>query len=71
VSPVAVLNRRLHMYLQFPRLRPEFILIDQSNLNAELPAGFTSPGFSLAARMSVLLSSAAGCVKKLFEMVSA
>ena len=28
-------NRRLHMYLQFPRLRPDFILIDQCNLNAE------------------------------------
>ena len=64
-------NRRLHMYLQFPRLRPDFILIDQRHLNAELPAGFTSPRFSLAARMSVLVSSAVGCVKKLFGMASA
>jgi hypothetical protein len=64
-------NRRLHMYLQFPRLRPDFILIDQRNLNAELPAGFTAPRFSLAARMSVLVSSTAGCVKKLFGMASA
>ena len=67
----ADLNRRLHMYLQFPRLRSEFILIDQGNLNAELPAGFTSLRFSLAARMSVLVSSAMGCVKKLFGMASA
>ena len=64
-------NRRLHMYLQFPRLRSEFILIDQRNLNAESPAGFTSPRFSLAARMTVLLSSAAVCVKKLFGLASA
>ena len=64
-------NRRLHMYLQFPRLRSEFILIDQRNLNAESPAGFTSPRFSLAARMTVLLSSVAVCVKKLFGLASA
>ena len=64
-------NRRLHMYLQFPRLRSEFILIDQRNLKSELPAGFTAPGFSLAARMTVLLNSTAGCVKKLFGMTSA
>ena len=64
-------NRRLHMYLQFPRLRPDFILIDQRNLYAEVPAGFTSSRFSLAARMTVLFSSVAGCVKKLFGMVSA
>jgi hypothetical protein len=64
-------NRRLHMYLQFPRLRSEFIIIDQRNLNAELPAGFTSPRFSLAARMTVLFSSAAVCVKKLFGLASA
>ena len=63
-------NRRLHMYLQFPRLRSEFILIDRRNLNAESPAGLTSPRFSLAARMSILLGSAAGCFKKLFGMAS-
>ena len=64
-------NRRLHMYLQFPRLRSEFILIDQRDLKTEMPAGFSAPGFSLAARMAVLLNSATGCVKKLFTMVSA
>jgi hypothetical protein len=63
-------NRRLHMYLQFPHLRSEFISIDQRNLSAEWPAGFTAPGFSPAAWMAVLLSSAAGCVKRLFGMAS-
>ena len=63
-------NRRLHMYLQFPRLRSEFILIDRRNLNAEWPAGFTPPRFLLAARMSILLGSAAGWFKKLFGMAS-
>ena len=64
-------NHRLHMYLQFPRLRSEFILIDRCNRNAELPAALTASGFSPAARMTVLLSSAAGCVKKLFGLASA
>ena len=63
-------NRRLHMYLQFPRLRSDFISIDQRNLYAEMPAGFTSPRLSLAARMTVLLSLAGGCVKKLFGIAS-
>ena len=63
-------NRRLHMYLQFPRLRSRFILIDQSNLKAEWPVGVRSPRFSLVAPMSVFLSSAAGCFKKLVGMVS-
>jgi hypothetical protein len=64
-------NRRLHMYLQFPRLRSEFILIDRRDLNSKPPAGFASHRFSLAARMTVLLSSAAGCFKKLFGTASA
>ena len=64
-------NRRLHMYLQIPRLRSEFISIDQRDLKAELPAGFSAPGFSLAARMTVLLHSATSCVKRLFTMASA
>jgi len=64
-------NQRLHMYLQFPRLRSEFILIDRRNPNAELPSGLRASGFSAAARMTVLLSSAAGCVKKLFGLGSA
>jgi len=64
-------NRRLHMYLQFPRLRSKFILIDQHDLKTELPAGFPAPAFSLGAGMAVLLNSATGCVKKLFGMASA
>ena len=64
-------NRRLHMYLQFPGLRSEFILIDQGNRGVQLPAGLPASGFSPAARMTVLLSSAAGCVKKLFGLASA
>ena len=63
-------NRRLHMYLQFPQLRSRFIIIDRGNLNPESPTGFTSPRFSLAARMTVLLSSMADGVKKLFSAAS-
>ena len=61
-------NRRLHMYLQFPGLRSEFILIDQDNRSS---AGFPASRYSVAARMTVLLSSAAGSVKKLFGLASA
>ena len=64
-------NRRLHMYLQFPELRSQFILIDQDKPNAKLSAGSPAPGFSVAARMTVLLSSAAGFVKKRFGPASA
>jgi hypothetical protein len=64
-------NRRLHMYLQFPRLRSKFILMDQNDLNTDLSAGFKLGRNSLAAQMSMVLGSAAGCVKKLFGMASA
>ena len=64
-------NRRLHMYLQFPELRSEFILIDQNNRGVELPAGFPAPGFWPATRIIVLLGSAAVWFKKRLGLASA
>ena len=67
----ADLNQRLHMYLQFPVLRPDFILIDQHGLKAESTPGFRSRCFSQAARSSVLRGSVGGIAKKLFGVASA
>ena len=64
-------NLRLHMYLQFPHMRSKFILMDQNDLNTDLYAGFKLRRNSLAAQMSVVLCSAAGCVKKLFGIAAA
>ena len=63
-------NRRLHMYLQFPHLRSTFILMDQNDLNTDLSADFKFRRNSLAAQLSVVLCSAAGCVKKLFGLAA-
>jgi hypothetical protein len=63
-------NRRLHMYLQFPDLRSAFILMDQNDLNTDASAAFKSGRNSLAAQMSGVLCSAAGCVKKLFGLAA-
>ena len=64
-------NRRLHMYLQFPHLRSKFILMDRNDLNTSGSAGFKLPRNSLAAQLSVVFCSAAGCLKKLFGIASA
>lgn len=58
-------NRRLHMYLQFPLLRSKFMVIDQSELNDQLPGHAARRRFSLIALLNVLLSATAGCVKRL------
>ena len=58
-------DRRLHMYLQFPPLRSEFILIDRDDLNRDLSAGFKFRRNSLAAKMSSVLSLVAVAARKL------
>ena len=58
-------DRRLHMYLQFPPLRSEFILIDRDDLNRDLSAGFKFRRNSLAAKMSSVLSLVAVGARKL------
>lgn len=64
-------NRRLHMYLQYPRLRPDFIQIDQKDLEKGLAAGFKARQKLPLAQMSMVLSLAATCARKIFGVTSA
>ena len=58
-------NRRIHMYLQFPHLRSAFILIDQNDKITDESTGFKLGRNPLAAQLSVLFCSAAGCAKRI------
>jgi len=58
-------NRRLHMYLQFPSLRSDFMAIDQGDLNDQLSGHAARRRSSLTALLSVLFSATAACVKRL------
>ena len=64
-------NRRLHLYLQYPQLRSEFILIDQKELNTELAVDVSSCKNSLADQVSEILVSVAAGVKKIIGIASA
>ena len=64
-------NQRLHMYLQYPPLRSEFISIDLAELNTPLPAPFKSRKHSLAVQMNEILGSVSACVKRIFGIASA
>lgn len=64
-------NERLNMYLQYPQLRSNFILIDRNDLEADLAAGLKSRPKIPLAPVSVLLSLVAGFAKKIFGMASA
>ncbi len=63
-------NQRLHIYLQFPQLRTKFILVDQNDLNMDLPPGFKLGGNSLAVQMSVLFTTTTDYVKRLFRIAA-
>lgn len=62
-------NQRLHMYLQYPQLRSEFILIDQDELNTAAP--LKSRRHSLTIQMNDILASVSACVKRIFGFASA
>jgi len=64
-------DRRLHMYLQFPPLRSEFILIDRNDLNRDLSADFKFSRNSLADKVNSVLSLVAVGARKLCGIVSA
>lgn len=63
-------NRRLHLYLQYPHLRSKFILIDQNDLKMDVGTDFKTRRSVLAAQLSGVLCSAAGCFKKLLGMAA-
>jgi hypothetical protein len=58
-------TRRLHIYLQFPRLRSEFMAIDRNDLNRKSDRNHPGRDFSPAALVHGLLRSAVGCLKGL------
>lgn len=64
-------NQRLNMYLQYPRLRSNFILIDQRDLATDSPADFKLRQKLPLAQMSMALSLVAACAKKIFGIASA
>ena len=64
-------DRRLHMYLQFPSLRSEFILIDRDDLNRDLSAGFKFRRNSLAGKVNSVLSLVRVSARRLCGIVSA
>ena len=59
-------NHRLSLYLQYPQLRSDFILIDQNDLKTDLSAGFRLRKNFPLAHMGTLLGLAAGSAKKFF-----
>jgi len=59
-------TRRLHIYLQFPRLRSEFMAIDLNDLNRKGYRNNPGRDFSPAALVRGLLRSSVGCLKGLF-----
>ena len=64
-------NQRLNMYLQFPGLRADFILIDQNDLKIDGSNGFKLRQKLPLPQMSMVLSLVAAGVKKIFGIASA
>ncbi len=64
-------NHRLDTYLQFPQLRPKFILIDQNDLKTDLSTGFKLRKNLLRPQMGMVLSLVVGSAKKNFGIASA
>ena len=63
-------NKRLNMYLQLPRLRSEFILIDQHDLKTNLTVGLKLRKPSILAQLSDVFNAIALGAKKLFGNAS-
>jgi hypothetical protein len=64
-------NQRLNMYLQFPGLRSDFIIIDQNDLKTDISAGFKLRKKLPLNQMSMVLSLVANCARKIFGIASA
>ena len=58
-------NERLNLYLQFPALRAEFMAIDQSEVNNRIQQRNGRRQHLLTTRLTVLLSTSVGCVRRL------
>jgi hypothetical protein len=62
-------NRRLHLYLQFPPLRSEFMVIDRSDSPGALSKHTAGNRLSRAAQLSALPGWSIGRLKRLFGIV--
>jgi hypothetical protein len=60
-------NKRLHLYLQYPELRSEFVEMDRNDLQREAPQ--CVPGFNCLPkiRLRSLFNLKAGCVRRRFS----
>jgi hypothetical protein len=56
-------DKRLHMYLQFPRLRSEFYQIDEVELKKKLSVDLKSRRKSLVTQLNAVISSIANSYK--------
>ena len=64
-------NHRLHIYLQYPRLRSEFFEIDREDLKADASNRAKCSLHSLTTQLNELIGSAASSVKRLVGVGSA
>ena len=60
-------NRRLHMDLQYPRLRSEFMHIDQGESASQACSGLAPRDHSRAVKAGARLSARVGCVRRLWN----
>lgn len=58
-------NRRLHIYLEFPRLRSSFIQIDQGNRSTDYSVSIDFSMNSVLNQLNMIINSAARSVKRL------
>jgi hypothetical protein len=64
-------NHRLSLYLQYPQLRSDFILIDQNELTSDLSTGTRLRESFPIAQISMVLGFVAGSAKKFIGIASA
>ncbi len=63
-------NHRLHMFLQFPRLRSQFTSIDLSEAPSKASAGIASHDRFRVTKAGACLSARVGCVKRLWNNIA-
>lgn len=64
-------DHRLSLYLQYPQLRSDFILIDQNDLTSDLSTGSRLRENFPLAQISMVLGLVAGSAKKFIGIASA
>ena len=62
-------TKRLHIYMEYPDLRAEFMSIDQEELNVGRAADLKLRKPALAVQMSVLLSMAKTSIRRMVSLL--